>query len=128
MNKDGVNTSLLLIKNSFPKDLYQDVEAMNNLGKQLKNYKIIKAYNVILGDYSLELRDLGCDKNNRDGGLRWFKKGKSYPTLDNFPHLDMSSIKEETTIFEETHLEKKDNKRGREDINESNYETSSAQQ
>ena len=55
LNKDGVQTSLLSIKNLFPKDLYQDVEAMNYLGKQLKNYKIINAYNVILGYYSPEL-------------------------------------------------------------------------
>ena len=52
MNK-GVKTSLLSIRNSFPKHLYQDVEAMNNFAKQLKNHKIIKAYNIILGDFTL---------------------------------------------------------------------------
>ena len=56
--------------------------------------------------------------------MRWFKTDKSYPTLNNFPHIDMSSVREETTILEEDYSERNSKKRGRDnDVNESNYET-----
>ena len=66
----GVKTSLLSIRNSFPKHLFQDVEAMNNFARQLKSHKIIKAYNIILGDFAPELRLLGRDKKNKDGPMK----------------------------------------------------------
>ena len=119
----GVKTSLLSIRNSFPKHLFKDVEAMNNFARQLKSHKIIKAYNITLGDFAPELRILGHDKKNKDGPMKWFKTNKHSPTLDNFPHLDMTSVNKETTIIEEDYSQKNNKKRGREnDGNDTNYE------
>ena len=82
--------------------------------------KIIKFFNVILGDYSPELQVLGGDKNDQDSGLRWFRTSKSFPTLDNFTGFDMGTIKEQTTIFhedEDTYIVKTNHKQGREEVN-----------
>ena len=55
--------------------------------------------------------------------MKWFKTNKPSPTLDNFPHLDMTSVSEETTILEEDYSQKNNKKRGREsDVKESNQE------